>query len=87
MKRAAIINVVGLTPSLLTATHMPRLHKWAIWQNSGHPRHRRQRLVQSRTCRSPVLETIQPPRHCPKNLGHPSLRKSEVHLRQTFLVV
>jgi predicted AlkP superfamily pyrophosphatase or phosphodiesterase len=29
MKRTALINVVGLTPSLLTATDMPRLHAWA----------------------------------------------------------
>jgi predicted AlkP superfamily pyrophosphatase or phosphodiesterase len=29
MKRTAIINVVGLTPSLLTAAGMPRLHTWA----------------------------------------------------------
>lgn len=29
MKRTAIINVVGLTPSLLTRDSMPRLHAWA----------------------------------------------------------
>jgi predicted AlkP superfamily pyrophosphatase or phosphodiesterase len=29
MKRTAVINVVGLTPGLLTAQDMPRLHKWA----------------------------------------------------------
>lgn len=35
MKRTAIINVVGLTPSLLDANFMPRLHKWA----TAAPRH------------------------------------------------
>jgi predicted AlkP superfamily pyrophosphatase or phosphodiesterase len=29
MKRTAIINVVGLTPSLLTPDQMPLLHKWS----------------------------------------------------------
>lgn len=29
MTRTAVINVVGLTPSLLTASDMPRLHKWS----------------------------------------------------------
>ena len=46
--------------------------------------HRRQRLVQSRTCRSPVLETIEPPRSRPKNLGRTARmqRSRNVHHAQ-----
>lgn len=33
MQRTAIINVVGLTPSLLTADAMPLLHKWSQSQS------------------------------------------------------
>ena len=115
MNRLAVINVVGLTESLI-GEHTPRIAEFrqrgalaqiapafpgrhlhravelSHRQNAVAARHRRQRLVQPRTRRSPILETIKPPRAKPENLGRTpkTISKSSIvnrHSRQLLLVV
>ena len=71
----------------LPGRHLHRAIQLSHRHNPVATRHRRQWLVQSRTRRSPILETIQSPRARPKDLGRIARARPEVHLRKTFLVV
>ena len=108
MNRLAVINVVGLTESLI-GEHTPRIAEfrqrgalahiapafpavtctaqsnYLTGTNAVAARHRRQRLVQPRTGRSPVLETIQPPGAGPKIWDELRARSDDSPIHQSTI--